>query len=69
MTDQQAYAAMFHFLEERYKSLPSDALGGLLGDMSLLADKQPADPAISAAWQRAVEYALEGGEAGYLKLG
>ena len=30
--------------------------------MSLLEDGSPADPAIIADWQEAVEYALKGGE-------
>ena len=59
MRDLKAYRAMFHFLDERYKRLPSDALGGLLGELNLelWGDGEPGDPAISAEWERAVEKA------------
>jgi hypothetical protein len=36
--------------------------------MSLLEDGSPADRAIVADWQQAVEYALKGGEAAPLEL-
>ena len=68
MTDKQAYAAMFQFLEQLYLRTKSDALGNLLGDMSLLEDGSPADPAIVNDWRQAVEYALKGGQAGSLDL-
>jgi hypothetical protein len=68
MTDKQAYAAMFRFLERRYSHLKSDDLGGLLGEMALLADGSPADSATAQEWQQAVDYALRGGEAGSLQL-
>jgi len=68
MTDKQAYAAMFRFIEERWERLKSDDLGQLLGEMSLLQDGSTADPAIKGEWQRAVDYALRGGEAGQLEL-
>ena len=35
MTDKQAYAAMFRYLEQLYVHTKSDDLGGLLGGMSL----------------------------------
>jgi hypothetical protein len=68
MTSKQAYAAMFHFLEEVYLRTKSDDLGGLLGGMSILDDGSPADRAIIADWQEAVEYALKGGDAAPLEL-
>ena len=68
MTDQQAYAAMFHFLEQLYVRTKSDYLGGLLGGMSLLRDGSTTDPAIEIDWKEAVEYALKGGKAGTLEL-
>jgi hypothetical protein len=46
---------MFQFLEERYRQLPSDALGSLLGDLRLLDDHEPADPAMADEWDSAVE--------------
>ena len=68
LSDEQAYAAMYRFLEERWKRLKSDDLGNLLGELSLLADGLPADPAIREEWRRAVAYAREGGPAGNLRL-
>ena len=69
MSDKQAYAATFHFLERLYLRTKSDDLGGLLGGMSMLQDGSPADPAVSNDWREAVEYALKGGEPSPLKLG
>ena len=39
MTDKQAYAAMFCFLERLYERTQANELGGLLGSMSLLRDR------------------------------
>jgi len=69
MTDKQAYAAMFHFLEEHWKRTKSDDVGGLLGAMSMLQDgPTTADPAIAHDWRRAVGYALNGGQPGTLQF-
>ena len=69
MTDQQAYAAMFYFLEEFWKRTKSDDVGGLLsGPMSILQDASTADAAIAHDWQRAVDYAMKGGKPGSLEL-
>jgi hypothetical protein len=68
MTENQAYAAMFRFLEEIWERTKSEELSALLGAMSLLPDGAPADPAVRIDWQRAVEYALNDGEAGRLNL-
>jgi hypothetical protein len=46
MTAEQAYAAMFFFLDRLYASTKSDDLGGLSGSMALLGGGSPADPAI-----------------------
>jgi hypothetical protein len=54
MTEIQAYKIMFRFLEDRYFRLPSDDLGGLLGELSLQEDGKPGDPAIMKDWERAV---------------
>lgn len=63
LTEKQAYAAMFHFLDELYQRTKSDYLAVLLGSMSLLPDGGSADPAVDADWQKAVGYALGGGGA------
>jgi hypothetical protein len=68
MTEKQAYAAMFRFLEQLYLRTKSDELGGLLGGMSMLEDGFPADPAIVNDWRQAVEYALEGERPASLEL-
>lgn len=68
LTEKQAYAAMFHFLEEFYMRTKSNDVGSLLGDMSLLADGDPADPGVAEEWQEAVKFAIEGGKASSLKL-
>ena len=57
MKERLAYKTMLQFLEERYRLLPSDALGSLLGDLQLLADGEPADPAMTEEWDQAVEAA------------
>lgn len=59
MRDLKAYKAMVHFLDERHRRLPSEALGGLLGELSLQvwADGTPADPGVTAEWERAVDKA------------
>ena len=68
MTESQAYAAMFRFLEQLYLRTKSDDLGGLLGGMAKLEDGSPADPAVVEDWRLAVEYALKGGKPTPLKL-
>ena len=60
MTDKQAYAAMFNFLKDLYARTKSDALGGLLGGMSILDDGSTADPAVWSDWEKAVKCALQG---------
>ena len=52
LSAQQAYAAMYAFLEAD--------LGALLGSMSLHEDGTPADPAIGSDWERAVSQAIQG---------
>ena len=68
LTREQAYAAMFRFLEELWERTGSDDLGGLLGGMSVLDDGSTADPAVEHDWQRAVEFALNDGKPGSLDL-
>lgn len=61
ITTEQAYAAMFFFLEDLYSRTKSDEIGGLLGGMAFLNDGRPSDPAIWTEWQRAVEKAVKDG--------
>lgn len=60
LTSDQAYEAMFRFLERLYEKTGSDYLGGLLGGMALLDDGNSADPAYKSEWLNAVEDVLEG---------
>jgi hypothetical protein len=69
MTETQAYAAMFHFLKELHDRTKCNDLGGFPGAMALLEDGSAVDPAMGRAWERAVEYALQGGKADSLMLG
>jgi hypothetical protein len=68
LTEVQAYAAMYHYLEKLWERTKSDALGSMLSDMSLLPDGAPADPAVEVRWKDAVEFVMRGGEAGALML-
>lgn len=68
MTEDQAYSAMFIFLEEVWKRTGSDALAMILGGMALLEDGTPADAAVVEDWKSAVTRALGGESAGHLTL-
>jgi hypothetical protein len=60
MTEHEAYLAMFAFLASEYDLSKSDALGVLLGSMSLLPNGSPADPAILQQWRDACAKAARG---------
>lgn len=45
---------MYAFLEALYKRTESDNIGSLLGDLSLLPDGGPADPAARDDWPKVV---------------
>jgi len=60
LTDQQAYAAMFAFLEHWYGMTKSNDVAALLGSLSLLPNGSPADPALASDWSDAVQRAVEG---------
>jgi hypothetical protein len=68
MTSEQAYLAMFSFLEEHWRRGGSDELAMLLSSMSLLADGNTADPAIARDWSNAVGRATSGQVDATLKL-
>jgi hypothetical protein len=57
LSEREAYAAMFGFLEHRYRLTESDELGALLGSMSLLPGGGTADPAIWDDWLTAIREA------------
>ena len=56
----EAYAAMFDFIEQIFKRTNADALGALLGSMSTTNDGLPADPAIADEWKRSIDRAKKG---------
>ena len=68
LTSQQAFLAMFSFLEAHYQRSKADDVGALLGSMSLLQDGQPADPAVASDWQVAVQAAISGSVKVSMKL-
>ena len=55
LSKEQAYAAMYDFLNEYWKLSRSEELGILLGSLALLEDDRPADPALWEDWCRSVE--------------
>jgi len=57
----EAYLAMYAFLEELYVKYGFDQFGGLLGSMSLLSDGSTADPAIWEDWIQCVQR-VKGGD-------
>ncbi len=60
LTEKEAYAAMFTFLEQLYNWTKSDDIGGLLGDMSILPNGDTADPAIWHEWLECLSKAKQG---------
>jgi len=54
LTDKQAYAAMFYFVDIMHRKFGWEELGGLLGSM-LLIDGIPLDAALVKDWKEAVQ--------------
>ncbi len=67
LTQDQAYLAMYAFLDKQF-SLGCQELGGILGSMSLLSDGSPADRAFVQEWHEAVAAALSGAVDARLRL-
>jgi hypothetical protein len=59
LTLKQGYLAMYAFLDSFYSETKSDDVGGLLGDMSFLADGSTADGAAWSDWLKAVKKITE----------
>lgn len=59
LTKNQAYMAMFYYLENLYGMTKSDDLGGFLGSMMMLYDNKPADPAVWSDWEKAIDKAIK----------
>ncbi|WP_423197585.1 MULTISPECIES: hypothetical protein [unclassified Cupriavidus] len=60
LTVEQAYRAMFYFLEQEYERTKADEIGGLLSSLSreITQGHGPADPGAWQDWQDAVDKAL-----------
>lgn len=60
LTVEQAYRAMFYFLEHEYDLTKADELGGMLGSLSweITGGHGPADPGAWSEWLEAVQKAL-----------
>ena len=68
MTNEEAYRAMYYFLENYLKYIDSDEIKSLLGGLSLLEDGSTADPAFASEWLKAVEKAKSDPEGVKLKF-
>ncbi len=55
LSDEDAYRAMFLFLEGYYELTKADDVAALLGSMSILQDGKPADMAMWSEWQSAID--------------
>ncbi len=66
LTVLEAYKAMYAYLDHYYFQMGEpDEIGGLLGDLRLLDDGTPVDPAAWTDWLDAVKKACAGdGNAG-----
>ena len=53
LREDQAYLAMYAYLEAYFRRTRSDDVAVLLGSMSLLPDGTPADPAFVDDWKHA----------------
>jgi hypothetical protein len=61
LTEDQAYRAMVFFLRDHWNRTGSADIAALLGDLGLLADGRPADPAVADDFRRALELARGAG--------
>lgn len=59
LTKEEAYLAMFSFLEDYYERTNSDEIGSLLSSMCLMTDGMPMDQAFWDEWEQAVQKALK----------
>ena len=60
LNEQEAYDAMYEFLELIYKRMQWDGVGSLLSDLGTLGDGKIADPAIWEDWLECVQKAKQG---------
>jgi hypothetical protein len=62
MTEEQAYKAMFLYLDAYFERKPDAELGSVLSDIQILEDGGPADPAVTQDWKQAVRRATGSNE-------
>jgi hypothetical protein len=60
LSEREAYLAMYSFLAAHYQRGPSDAIGALLGSLSLLPGGNSTDPAMMDDWHVACAAACGG---------
>ena len=60
LTAEQAYLAMYAFLNGHYHRSQAGDVGALLGAMQIRSNGMPMDPAFAGDWQEAVQNALAG---------
>ena len=60
LTEQEAYMAMYDFLEHHFKILDSDVLAMLLSGLSLLPDGDSMDSAMKREWLASVKKVKDG---------
>ena len=60
LTKEEAYLAMFAFIEKRWRLTSSEDLASFLSDMSLMFSGGTADPALYEDWEEAIDLAREG---------
>jgi hypothetical protein len=68
LTKDQAYTAMWYFMNEIYKRANAIELRDIVSSMPLLEDGTPVDAGVEEDWQNAVDYALKGGEVARFRI-
>lgn len=69
LSQNEAYLAMFSFLEDYYARTKSDEIGSMLSGMCLMSDGKTMDPAYWEEWQEAVQRAIAGNVDAEMRLG
>lgn len=57
LTTRHAYLAMYQYLLQRFERSGFEGVGAVLGDLSLLEDGSPLDPAAWNDWLECIEKA------------
>ena len=59
LNEKEAFSAMVYYLEAYYNRTKSDEIGGVLGDLNLLVDGKPAEPAAWNDWHVALSKTIQ----------